>query len=240
MGCLAPRFSKAQRKQSEAQEAAGARGQGCSLPQPRRTDPPGCRPGAAVSLRPPLTSASRRLPTPAGGGGRGRRGGAGVAEGAGSAPRATPPPCGWVAWAPRSRSPASFVRWAQLPGRRRRPARPRPSLRPSPGLRAAARPAAVRRSRRRRRPQGGIPGPSQGAKLSSPRLCFRPPWPARRVGPRAGTGGPALPPAPSRGSAAASGTHPQTLPAASLPVWTLPLMTPGGRLPWRGMVQTLW
>lgn len=110
-----------------------------------------------------------------------------------------------------ARSPASFVRWALLPGRRRRP-RPAPPLAaPSPGLRAAARPAAVRRSRRR--PQGGIPGPSQGAQLGSPRLCFRPPWPARRVGPRAGTGGPALPPARSRGSAAASGTHPPLDPA---------------------------
>lgn len=59
MGCLAPRFTKDQRKQSEAQDAAGARGQGCSLPQLRRTDPPGFRPSAAAGLRPPLASAPR-------------------------------------------------------------------------------------------------------------------------------------------------------------------------------------
>lgn len=78
MGCLAPRFTKDQRKQSEAQDAAGARGQGCSLPQLRRTDPPGFRPSAAAGLRPPLASAPRRPPTPAGGGGRGSRWGAGA------------------------------------------------------------------------------------------------------------------------------------------------------------------
>lgn len=127
MGCLAPRFTKDQKKQSEAQKAAGARGQGCSLPQLRSTDPPGYRPGAAISLRPPLASAPGRLPTPAGGGGRGRRWGAGVREGAGTAPRATPAPCGWVVPALRRPQPRLLCAVGAV-ARATAPPRPAPPL----------------------------------------------------------------------------------------------------------------
>lgn len=117
------------------------------------------------------------------------------------------------------------------------PPGPAPAPPPAPG---SARPAAVPESSRRSRHRGGIPGPSQGAELGSPRLCFRPPRPARRVGPLAGLAEqPAL-----RLRAEAlrppQGPAHQTLPGGRLPVWPLLLVTPGRRLPWKGMVLTRW
>lgn len=114
---------------------------------------------------------------------------------------------------------------------------PAPAPPPAPG---SARPAAVPESSRRSRHRGGVPGPSQGAELGSPRLCFRPPRPARRVGPLAGLAEqPAL-----RLRAEAlrppQGPAHQTLPGGRLPVWPLLLVTPGRRLPWKGMVLTRW
>lgn len=191
----------------------------------------------------PAASAAPSLPTTAATrvGVRGERGGAeAVAEGARTPPRATPPSCCWVAES--SRSPASFVRWALLLGRRRRPAPPR--LRPAPPLhRARIRPPAQPQSPRAAATAGcgaGFRG-HRGELSSALRACAvaRPGLRAASVR-RPGLADQLALRLRVEALRPPQGPAHQPLPGARLPVWTLLWMTPGRRLPWRGMVPTRW
>lgn len=125
------------------------------------------------------------LPTPAGGDGcglgesEGRRGGAEAgAEGAGLSPRATPPPRDSISGSPSSPRPLPLCAVGAV-ARATAPPRPGPALRGALALVSVLRPAQPQSAGAVAEASCGaaFPGPSQGAKLGSPRLCFRPPWP---------------------------------------------------------------
>lgn len=126
---------------------------------------------------------------------------------------------------PASRSPSSLCGGRGCPGT----APPRPA--PAP---VSARPAAVPQSRRRSRQRAGVRG-RRRERSSALRACAvaaSVPWPgqADQLALRLRAEAPWPPQGPAH----------QTLPGGRLPVWTLLLMTPGRRLPWRGMVPTRW
>ena len=232
--------------------SARSSGQGSSQGQHRRTAPPRPRPGSALGLHrpfPTLTSDPPRLPTRQGAkvaaraavwsGGEGAKA---VAERAVTPPTATPPPAAPPLGLPPARGPSSFVRWALLPGRRRRPAQAPPSAAPWPwsprGCPPSRRPKelllqpdAGRDSRGHRREQSSALRVFAFARPGLLAASVRWSGPADQLALRLRTEAPRQPQGPAH----------QTQPgAARLPVWILRLMTPGRRLPWRGMVQTRW
>lgn len=239
--------------------SARSNGQGSSLGQHRRTAPPRPapprpRPGSALGLHrpfPALTSDPPRLPTRQGAKvaaraavRRGGEGAAAVAERAGTPPTATPPPTAPPLGLPPARPRPLLLCAVGAVARATAPPRPGPALhgplarspRGCPPSRRpqepTLQPAAGRDSRSHRREQSSS---LRVFAFARPDLLLAASvrwWgPADQLALRLRTEAPRPPQGPAY----------QTQPgAARLPVWILPLMTPGKRLPWRGMVQTRW
>lgn len=234
---LQARFTEGADVRRQSRGMARRSGPGCRRLRGRGTAPPRPRPGSALRFRPSEAPDPVRVFRPrlgrarrAAGSGPRRRKARGSRRGPhppAARPQASPPLCavGAVARAtppPRPAPPSAARAWVS--------ARP-----PAPPQSAGAAAAAAGRGPR-------FPGPSQ-EQSSALRACavVRPglllpasvrwPGPADQLALRLRTEARRPPQGPAR----------QSLPgAARLPAGALPLMTPGGRLPWRGTAQTRW